>query len=99
MHRNIECNCEQARMVNIGQSFGGIPVYFIRWNPDNYAPENSRKNPEIVKKRHILVGDYIQGIIDRKVDLPKALVSVFYMYYDGWNDLHNEQWHILTAFE
>jgi len=32
-HRDRQCLCEQTRMVNIGQSFGGIPVYFIRWNP------------------------------------------------------------------
>jgi hypothetical protein len=30
-------------MVNIGQTFGGIPVYFIRWNPDDYSPENDKK--------------------------------------------------------
>ena len=37
-HRERNCLCEQTRMINIGQSFGGVPVYFIRWNPDNYIP-------------------------------------------------------------
>jgi hypothetical protein len=27
-------------MVNIGQSFGGMPVYFIRFNPDDYTKNN-----------------------------------------------------------
>ena len=37
-HRDRACECEQTRMVNIGQAFGGTPVYFVRWNPDTYVP-------------------------------------------------------------
>lgn len=29
-HQERSCACEQTRMVNIGQSYGGVPVYFIR---------------------------------------------------------------------
>ena len=35
-HKKHDCACEQVRMINISQSFGAIPVYFIRWNPDSY---------------------------------------------------------------
>jgi len=83
-------------MVNIGQTFGGIPVYFIRWNPDDYSPESDRKNPEELAKRYKLVGDLIRDIKKNKHVLPKTLVSAIYLYYDGWNSLTEEKWHILS---
>ncbi len=97
-HRERVCICEQTRMVNIGQSFGGIPVYFIRWNPDDYSPANSRKKPEDVKKRHKLVGDLIDDMKAGRTILPVALVSALYMYYDEWSSLAEEEWKILTPF-
>jgi hypothetical protein len=97
-HQERACACEQTRMVNIGQSFGGIPVYFIRWNPDDYSPENSRKKPEDIKKRYKLVGDLLDDIKNNKVALPAALVSALYMYYDGWASLSEEEWKIMTPY-
>jgi hypothetical protein len=85
-------------MINIGQSFGGIPVYFIRWNPDDYSPSNSRKKPEDIKKRHKLVGDLIADIKENKTMLPDVLVSALYMYYDDWSSLAEEGWKVLTPF-
>jgi len=95
-HRERACDCEQTRMVNIGQSFGGIPVYFIRWNPDDYSPESSRKKPEDIAKRYKLVGDLLEDIREGKHALPVALVAALYLYYDGWSSLAEEEWHILT---
>jgi hypothetical protein len=95
-HRQRACACEQARMVNIGQTFGGLPVYFIRWNPDDYSPAG-RKKPEDVKKRYKLVGDLIADLRDNKMNLPKALVSALYMYYDDWSSLAEEEWRVITA--
>ena len=95
-HQDRQCLCEQTRMVNIGQSFGGIPVYFIRWNPDDYSPESDRKSPEEIAKRHKLVGDLIRDIQKGKHTLPKALVSALYMYYDGWSSLSDSEWSVLT---
>jgi hypothetical protein len=98
-HRERAYDCEQTRMINIGQSFGGIPVYFIRWNPDDYSPANSRKLPEDIKKRHKLVGDLIADINENKVTLPSGLVSVLYMYYDDWSSLAEEQWKVNHSYE
>jgi len=95
-HRERACDCEQTRMVNIGQSFGGIPVYFIRWNPDDYSPERSRKKPEDIAKRYKLVGDLLEDIRKGKHALPVALVAALYLYYDGWSSLAEEEWRILT---
>ena len=94
-HRDRQCLCEQTRMINIGQSFGGLPVYFIRWNPVNYS---SDKEPEIVSKRYKLVGYLIDSIKKGKTQLPNALVSELYMYYDEWKSLAEEKWKILLDF-
>ena len=98
-HQDRQCLCEQTRMVNIGQSFGGLPVYFIRWNHDDYSPENSRKNPEELAKRYKLVGDLICDIKKNKHTLPTALVSAIYLYYDGWDGLSAENWTVLSEFD
>ena len=82
-------------MVNIGQSFGGTPVYFIRWNPDEYSPRNENKIPEPLTKRYKFVRDVINDIKKDNIQLPLALVSVLYMYYDEWDSLNEEKWHIL----
>jgi hypothetical protein len=98
-HRDRACDCEQTRMANIGQSYGGAPVYFIRWNPDDYSPESDRKEPEPIAKRHKLVGDLIRDIKKRKVALPSALVAAIYLYYDGWDKLATEPWHTIVKLE
>jgi hypothetical protein len=98
-HKNRQCVCEQSRMVNLGQSYGGIPVYFIRWNPDDYKQPNSDKKPDTVLQRHKLVKEFIKDIKQNKLNLPIALVSAFYMYYDEWSGLNNNNWEIITALE
>jgi len=97
-HKNRNCTCEQTRMVNIGQSFGGIPVYFIRFNPDDYIPLNN-KNTDDIKKRYKLLGEFIKSIKNNKTILPKAFVSSFYMYYDDWDGIEKEDWKIINALE
>ena len=95
-HRDRQCACEQTRMVNIAQMYGGMPVYFIRWNPDNYA--SSSKSPDAIVKRHKLVASYIEDIYNNRVSVPNALLSVFYMYFDGWIDIAHASWEVITPF-
>ena len=97
-HSDRQCSCEQTRMVNIGQSFCGLPVYFIRWNPDDYQPKNDT-DPEDIKKRNMLAGDFINSILTERTLLPQTnLVSVIYLYYDGWDGILNEKWEAVTKF-
>ena len=92
-HRERSCECEQQRMVEISQNYGGSPVYFIRWNPDKYFSGTQYIFEESVNKRHQLVGDFIEAILDGRCPLPKkALLSVIYMYFDGWTSLQDESW-------
>jgi hypothetical protein len=93
-HKQYSRDCEVLRMKNISQCFDGIPVYFIRWNPDNYKSVNTI---ETVGKRHKRVGDLIENIINSKYELPIALCSVLYMYYDNWDN--SIQWNIITQYD
>jgi hypothetical protein len=98
-HRYRPCECEQTRMVNIGQSFGGLLVLFLRWNPDDYSPENPRKQPEPLTKRNKLLADLIRDISNNKVKLPNALVSTIQLYFDEWDGLEKQEWQILTPID
>jgi hypothetical protein len=97
-HKNRPCSCEQTRMVNISQSFGGRPVYFIRWNPDPYAPGVDTKKQEPIEKRHKMLRMYLTDIIAKKVALPNAFLSVLYMFHDGWTSLNDAEWEVITPF-
>jgi len=93
-HKERACECEQTRMINIGQSFGGLPVYFIRWNPDNYKTKGSC---ESISKRHKLVSALLKDI-QNGLALPLALTAALYMYYDGWSGLASESWSVLVPY-
>jgi hypothetical protein len=95
-HRERACDCEQTRMVNIGQSYGGTPVYFIRFNPDKFEGKD-----EDIKKRYKLLASLLKDIQqNRSKKLPQnALVSAIYLYYDDWQGIHNEEWKILLSFD
>jgi len=95
-HKGRACLCEQTRMVNLGQAFGGLPVYFVRWNPDDYAPRDDRRLPEEVQKRRELLADFLRDIHEFRVKLPQALTSVIYLYFDDWAGLTNAKWSVLT---
>ena len=86
-------------MQNIGQGYGGIPVYFIRWNPDEYQTKNQYSSNDSIANRYQLLANYTKDIIECRVQLPSALVSTIYLYYDNWNGLSNESWKIITQYE
>ena len=80
-HDDRKCLCEQTRMVNIGQAYGGTAVYFLRWNPDAYTPA---KGLEVtLKKRYDVLGDVVRDILEHRMLLPQGvLVSALYLFYD-----------------
>ena len=96
-HKGRACVCEQTRMINIGQMFGGVPVYFIRWNPDKYKSENNKEDS--ILKRHKLCNELITHIKMNKTVLPYALVSAIYLYYDGWSSIADEKWEVLMGLD
>lgn len=81
-HKSYSCECEHSRMINITQDFGGIPVIWVRFNPDSYVDNKGvkhRKNlsgrmPNLIKTLHRL-----------ELHIPDILFSVLYLYYDGFD--------------
>jgi hypothetical protein len=95
-HKERNCVCEQTRMINISQSFGGIPIYFLRWNPDKYKSKNKE---ETMIKRYTTLENLIKNIKNNVLELHKSLCSVMYLYYDGWTSLKEEKWEILLQYD
>jgi hypothetical protein len=96
-HYDRLCECEATRMINISQSFGGIPVYFIRWNPDEYKTLAGKKQ-ETIANRHKTLAQILENIKNNTLKLPHCLLSVLYMYYDSWQGIDKQQWQILIEY-
>lgn len=84
-HSGYQCECEQARMINVCQDLGGgMPVTFIRYNPDDYKAANGkwirRKNKA---PRHKKLMDVVKSCMQH---MPDHLLGVIYLYYNGHDD-------------
>ena len=73
---------EINRMKNIYMNEGGIPIVFIRYNPDNFVDNNKKKQKLSQAKREELL---IKWLKKYKNDGLKYNLSVNYLFYDGWN--------------
>jgi hypothetical protein len=81
-HHERACECEIARMVNIGQSLGGAPSVFIRYNPDTFRCMNSKKkiDPSFTSRMRVLL-DWIRTI---SREMPNDFTSAVYLFYDDY---------------
>lgn len=78
-HRERLCECEQTRMVNVTSSFG-MPVFWIRFNPDNFKGIWSDLTDKI---RHDTLRKTIKCCLK---DAPKDTTDfcrVTYLFFDG----------------
>lgn len=74
-------------------------MYFVRWNPDAYKPKDAKKRQELIAKRYKLCGDLLDDIKKGVYKLPVALVSVIYLYFDGWSSLLDANWSVVTEMD
>jgi hypothetical protein len=80
-HSGRACECEQARMVNLAE-VRGMPVTFIRYNPDNYDPavgQTVASDPQ----RHTQLLKWLAWARAMSPAERGDVVSVLYLYYDG----------------
>lgn len=75
-HKGSKYNCENVRMQNLTYSLG-LPVIFIRYNPDSYICE--KELTEI--QRHNLLKKMIKEL---KKNTPKELLTVYYICYNNF---------------
>jgi hypothetical protein len=102
-HRGRACVCEQTRMVNLAQAYGGTPVAFVRFNPDEYTP--ARGAPLQLKMRYVVLVELLESwgasasTRTPSVRLPAQLCSVMYLFFDGDAAATRANWHTLSAVD
>lgn len=86
-HKTYQCECEQTRMINIIQSFGGLKCLFIRYNPDDFKNDKGIKSllSSNKKEEHLL--DWVRLALKR---IPTNLGEVVYLFFDGCNEKSSE---------
>jgi hypothetical protein len=80
---------EARRMYNIGNVFVGLPVTFIRYNPDNYKDRDGKKATIATSKRHDILVKWLKKCIKNDFawssnGQPKLRVK--YLFYDGYEE-------------
>ena len=83
-HKTYQCACEQTRMINLTQAFGGISVFWIRYNPDSF--KGKAKVTQKQRETHLL--EWIRWALKRE---PKSLCEVLYLFYDGCGEKASEE--------
>jgi len=90
-HSSYSYECEMTRMIQLQQDYGGIPIIFVRFNPDNYSivengikktikPSSKRLNAlfDLTRSFNILAQEYEKGI-------PLPSLSTCYLFYDNYD--------------
>jgi hypothetical protein len=76
----VHCQCQQARMVDLGQAMG-LPQVWLRYNPDAYKEASGAPGKVGVarRKQHLLA--LIKRLSEREA--PLGYTSCIYVFYDG----------------
>jgi hypothetical protein len=83
-HQERACDCEQTRMVNICSSYLGVPVVFVRWNPDPFKMNGKTEVVPLSKRLQVLEG-WIRHF-QKPETFVTNLLSVLYLYFDDWDN-------------
>jgi hypothetical protein len=86
-HKHLSRACELGRMMEIYQDLGGVPIIFIRYNPDSYVSatgerikglkKNLSREKRLVELVHKIKRRYTKGL-----KIPPYL-SAYFLFYDG----------------
>ena len=97
-HKSRACECEQARMVNISQSFG-MPTIFLRYNPDNYRVNKVPKHVTKATRHKTLVSWLCKLMVLEPEELQEhGFLSVLHLYFDDFNP-RKVQWETILYFD
>lgn len=81
-HRSYCESGEYSRMINIHSHFNGVPVIFIRYNPNNFLDENGKKSKLNKNKKEL---ELIRWLNYFDTFECKKTCYVLYLFYD-YND-------------
>lgn len=88
-HKSYSSECETSRMMQIHQDFGGIPIIFIRYNPDSYKEFEDSKSIRANRKRLQILYDVINSTLNTVKKEWSIPLSVCYLFYDGYKGEHS----------
>lgn len=86
-HRYYKPECECARMNQIVSSLGGLPITFVRYNPDEVV--NNGKKMEIPKSDRL---ELLIKIVNTEIEIHPDLfrVKLIQLYYDDNYEIYEE---------
>lgn len=93
-HDTYACQCEIARMINLAQ-IGGLPVTFVRYNPDVY--DSKQKCYSQSKRQEVLIKWLREVMAKSPVETRGAVVDVLYLFYDDYDPAKPELRTLLAA--
>jgi hypothetical protein len=79
-HSSYACECEQTRMINIAQA-AGMPVTYIRYNPDIYQPHGKQKM-QTNEQREKRMLEYLKFSMKNSPTDKGDFANVLYLFYD-----------------
>jgi hypothetical protein len=88
-HSSYACECEQTRMINLVE-VRGMPVRFIRYNPDYYEPIKGQRRFTQEQKEKKLV-EYLIHAMKHTPQEDGIFANVLYLFYDDY-DTSNQPW-------
>ena len=88
-HHSYACECEQMRMINLVEA-RGMPVRFIRYNPDYYEPIKGQQQIKQEQREKKLV-EYVKYAIQHSPQEEGVIANVLYLFYDEY-DITNQVW-------
>lgn len=88
-HQSYTCECEQTRMMNLVEA-RGMPVRFIRYNPDVYQPLKGQRAVKI-EQREKKVIEYMMHAMKHGPQENNTFADVLYLFYDEY-DTTKQEW-------
>ncbi len=81
-HSSYSTECEEIRMKDIFQSFGGTHVLFIRYNPDEFKINGILQNVGSKQRKSVLLN--LINYYMKQFGLPYPICKI-YLFYDNYD--------------
>ena len=91
-HSSYACECEQTRMINLVH-VRGIPVRWIRYNPDSYEPLKGQRPVKLEQREKKLV-EYVKWAMTHPPQEEGNFSDVLFLFYNEY-DTKEQLWNTL----
>ena len=84
LNKSLE-HAEEKRMYEIMQSYGGIPVIFLRWNPDSFTINGSICKSYSIKKRLNILKKWVEHCMSITL-LDLKIIQYKKLFFDEYKE-------------